>query len=205
MLSQANLLPMKYHIFGRFLNFMKYVFNQDPDNLAKEVLTEQLENGWDGPSKDAITIQEMLGITGVFDPEVSKDQYKKTVKEACIKSNDEDLKIRISEYKKMGAFRDEIEKGNKYFFSESLENVRTLFKFRVDLFPAKRNFKENKEFKKENYMCDSCMTTSDENLHVLNCISYKSLRNGLDINNDSHLAWYLQKVIEIRSELRINR
>ena len=136
---------------------------------------------------------------------VTKAQFRKQVRESCRKVNDEELKQRISEYKKMKALKDEITKGNEYFFNQSLQNVRTLFRFRVELFPAKMNFKHNSEFKQEKYLCDSCQTQSDENTHVLYCESYKALREGLDVNNDSHLAWYLKQVMEIRTELRLNR
>ena len=105
----------------------------------------------------------------------------------------------------MKALKDEIKKGNEYFFSVSLQNVRTLVRFWVELYQAKENFKQNSEYKRENYLCDSCQTQIDENVHVLFCESYKTLREGLDVNNDSHLAWYLARVMEIRTELRLNR
>ena len=184
---------------------MKHVFHQNDSILSKQVLTEQLKNNWSGLSKDAYQIEDILGVSGVFDVNVTKSEYKVRVRKACIRFNDEDLKRKISEYKKMKALRDESSKGNKYFFKESLQNVRTLFRFRVELFQAKMNFKQNTEYKRENYLCDSCQTEVDENVHVLFCDSYKSLREGLDINNDQHLSWYLQRVMEIRTELRLTR
>ena len=105
----------------------------------------------------------------------------------------------------MKALRDEIVKGNEYFFKLSLHDVRNILKFRMEMYNSKIDFKQNAEFKKENYLCDSCETQTDENTHVLFCSSYQKLREGLDINNDSHLAWYLQQVLEIRTELRLNR
>ena len=105
----------------------------------------------------------------------------------------------------MKAMQEEISKGKSYFFSESLGNVRRIFRFRVELFEAKMNFKQRVEYKQDNYLCDSCRTETDENIHVLFCESYKALREDLDINNDSHLAWYLKRVMEIRTELRLNR
>ena len=105
----------------------------------------------------------------------------------------------------MSALRDEISKGNKYFFQESLHNVRTVFRFRVDLYEAKLNFKNKPEYKRENFLCDSCESASDENTHVLFCPSYAILREGKNLNDDSHLAEYLQQVLEIRTNLRLNR
>ena len=99
----------------------------------------------------------------------------------------------------------EVKKGNNYFFSESLPTVRTVFRFRVELFEAKNNFKNKPEYKKENYLCDSCMLQIDLNTHVLHCPVYASLRQDRNLNNDVHLAHYLQKVLEIRTKLRLNR
>ena len=119
--------------------------------------------------------------------------------------NNEDLKSQISTYKKMSAIQEEVRKGNAYFFRESLSTVRTLFRFRVDLFEAKMNFKNKQEYKEENYLCDSCMSAIDRNTHVLFCPSYRELREGKQWNKDTHLTEYLQQVIEIRMKLRLDQ
>ena len=107
--------------------------------------------------------------------------------------------------KKMSALRDEITKGNNYFYSESLFNARTIFRFRVDLFEAKSNFKHKPDYKKEKYLCDSCESEIDVNTHVLFCPSYSMLREERNLHDDGDLANYLQKVLEIRTNLRLNR
>ena len=111
----------------------------------------------------------------------------------------------ISAFKKMSAIQDEVKKGNNYFFSEDLQTVRTIFRFRVDLFEAKCNFKNKPEYKKEQYVCDSCMSQIDLNTHVLYCPAYALLRQERNLNNDKHLAEYLRQVLEIRMNLRLNR
>ena len=70
----------------------------------------------------------------------------------------------------MTALRDEIQKGNKYFFHETLSNVRTLFRFRVDLFDCKMNYKN--KYKQEGFICNSCESENDESTHVLFCPAY---------------------------------
>ena len=105
----------------------------------------------------------------------------------------------------MSAIKNENQRGNGYFFHESLFSARTLFRFRVDLFEAKLNFKNKPEYKKEGYLCDSCMSETDANTHVLHCPSYSKLREDKNLNNDTHLAQYLQKVLEIRMKLRLDR
>ena len=115
------------------------------------------------------------------------------------------MKKEIQGYKKMKALRDEIVKGNAYFLKENLHNVRTLFRFRMELIDAKLNFKGNPEYRREKYLCDSCETENDENIHVLFGRSYQSLRKDKDLNSDSDLCDYFRKVLIIRSELRLNR
>ena len=124
------------------------------------------------------------------------------VKKACSKQNDEDLKNQIKSYKKMSAIQDEVSKGNEYFFKETLTNVRTLFRFRVDLFEAKMNFKN--KYRNEGFICDSCESKVDQNTHVLFCSAYAKLRDGKSLNCDSDLAEYLGKVLDIRTNLRLN-
>ena len=184
---------------------MKHVHSHNNQNLSKQVLLEQVENDWPGLSKDAMKIMTELGITGLFDPEVTKSSFKRTVKKACQDSNDESLRSEIQTYKKMKALKDEVTKGNGYFFRESLRNVRLMFRFRTELIEAKLNFKQKPEYKAEHYLCDSCESEIDENTHVLFCRSYQNLREGKDLNSDSDLCDYLRKVLSIRSELRLNR
>ena len=200
---EANLLQMKYRVFIRHLNFIKFVFHQEESVLSKQILEEQLSNEWPGPAIEAKKVEELIGVTGLLDPNITKSEYKKIVKQSCEEANDEDLKQDILKYTKMKALRDEVEKGNGYFFKESLENIRTIFRFRIELFEAKENFKA--KYKDDDMLCNSCKSKIDENIHVLFCDSYKSLRNGLQLNNDSHLAWYLQKVLEIRTNLNLDR
>ena len=105
----------------------------------------------------------------------------------------------------MSALQNEIQKGNSYFFSETLKNARTLFRFRVELYESKLNFKNKCEYKAEKFMCDSCESQVDHHLHVLFCPSYSSLREDKSMNSDSDLAQYLQKVLEIRTKLRLSK
>ena len=105
----------------------------------------------------------------------------------------------------MSAIKDETKKGNSYFYNETLLNARTLFRFRVDMFESKQNFKNKRDYIAEKFLCDSCETEIDNNTHVQFCFSYSSLRENKNLNCDVDLAEYLQKVLEIRTKLRLNR
>ena len=184
---------------------MIHVHSHEEDNLSRLVLDQQLSNEWPGMAKYTNRISEMLGISGAFDLNISKRQFKEMVKKACQYQNDTEIIGCIKTYKKLKAQRDEIEKGNGYFYKETLYNVRMLFKFRVELFEAKRNFGNNQKCKNERFLCDSCENEVDENTHVLFCPSYSTLREGKDLNNDTDLANYLYKVLSIRMKLRLER
>ena len=86
-----------------------------------------------------------------------------------------------------------------------MEHARVVFRFRAEIYDAKLNFKNNKAYKEERYLCDSCQSEVDENTHVLYCPSYRQLREDKDLQNDRDLAMYLQRVLAIRTRLRLTR
>ena len=203
---ESNSMLMKYRVYSRVLNLAKHIYSQDEElNLSKQVMSEQIKNKWSGLTIIAEQISEEINISGLFDPSINKRQFKSIVKKACLQMNNDELKTQISTYKKMSAIREEVQKGNEYFFREKLSSARTIFRFRADLFPAKMNFKNKPDYKEEKFLCDSCMSETDHNTHVLHCPSYKTLREDKNLNNDNDLAEYLQKVIEIRTKLRLDR
>lgn len=61
------------------------------DSLANEILSEQIKNKWPGIGNDAIAIAEEMKVEGLFNPDLSKQRFKKIVREACEKANEESL------------------------------------------------------------------------------------------------------------------
>ena len=78
-------------------------------------MTEEINHDWNGLASYALDICKELIIEGLFDHQVSKSKFKERVKKSCTHQNEVDLRSQISTYKKMGAIRDEIVKGNDYF------------------------------------------------------------------------------------------
>ena len=103
----------------------------------------------------------------------------------------------------MSCIRDEVRKGNDYFFNNTIQTARMIFRFRVDLIETKMNYKN--KYIHGNLLCDSCESEVDLNTHVLYCPAYKDLRAEKDLQNDNHLALYLQKVMAIRAKLSLAR
>ena len=87
------------------------------------------------------------------------------MKKACQEKNEQSIFSQIQNYK-MSALRDEIVKGNGYFYNENLKNARILFRYRVELYEVKMNFKNKSEYKMDDrYLCNSC--ESETNSHIL--------------------------------------
>ena len=194
---------LKYRVYSKVLSLAKHIYSLDENTLSKQIMSKQISKDWPGLVKQAKFCSDKLGLTGVFDQSITKKQLKSKIKEPCQNHNDAKLKQQIQTYKKMAALRDELKKDNTYFYRDHITNVRTLFRFRVDLFEAKANFKN--KYRNDTLLCDSCESKIDENTHVLHCPSYSKLRENKCLNNDSHLAEYLQKVIQIRMKLNLNR
>ena len=196
---------MKDRIYRKVLNFVKHVHMQNEDSLAKQVLEEQLENKWPGLAEEAIKAADILQLDGLMNQVINKNLFKRKVKSARQKANDNYFDEEILKFKKLRTLQDEVTKGNEYFFNESIENARVIYRFRTQMYEAKLNFKNKKEYKDEQYLCDSCEREVDQNSHVLFCPSYQELRDGKNLQNDQDLAYYLQKVLAVRSKLRLSR
>ena len=132
-----------------------------------------------------------------------KKMFKRETKSKIKDKNDEEVKEAMKSYKKMNILRTEKTKKNEYIKQENISNARLIFRHRCDMFESKLNFKNNQAFKKDNYLCDSCESKQDDNLHVLYCESYKELRVNKDLNNNRDLGLYLQKVLNIRTKLKL--
>ena len=68
---------------------------------------------------------------------------------------------------------------------------------------VKFNYKNDKKNREELWICDSCKAAIDTQSHILWCPSYKELRAGKNINNNTDLVNYIQRVMEIREKLNI--
>ena len=78
---ESDSLQMKVRVFSRILNFVKHITCQDKvSNLSNQIMNEQLSNNWDGLSKDAQLICDEINVSGLFDPEINKNQFKSLVK-----------------------------------------------------------------------------------------------------------------------------
>ena len=146
-----------------------------------------------------------MNIKGLLDNSVPKSSFKRIVKSKLNDLNDEEIKCDMKKFKKMEIMRKEIAKKNNYIKMENIPHGRILFKHRSEMYKSKLNFKNNPTFKKERYLCDSCMSKEDDNLHVLFCDSYQDLQQGKSLSNNKDLATYLLQVLNIREKLSLSK
>ena len=199
---ESDTMLMKYRIYRSKLNLVKYISLQNQEeSLAKEVLVEQIKNNWPGLVKEAQTIAEELELEGLLDDSISMKNWKKITKSECKKRNDKFLTDQLKSYKKLDALKQNPK--NSYFKNLPLAEVRALFKYRCEMFDDKYNFKNNNKYKLEKYICDSCLTETDTNLHVMECEAYSHLRLEKNLEDDHNLAKYLQKVLNIRLKQKL--
>ena len=205
LLHDTETLKMKSRIHKNILNFVKHTSMLDTNDLAKEILDEQVSNNWSGLVKEAIQISEDLKVEGLLDEKVSKKRLKNVIRTSVRDRNEDEISEEIKRYKKMTILREEKTKKNNYIKKENIPHARVVFRHRCEMFDSKLNLKNNYKYKEENYLCDSCESKQDDNLHVLYCDSYKELRVGKDLNNNKDLGTYLLKVLNIRTKLKLTK
>ena len=74
------------------------------------------------------------------------------------------------------------------------------FKIKSFMVPTvKVNFMNDKNYASDNYKCWDCEYV-DTQRHIENCESYEDYRKDIDLNDDSDLVTYFQRVIAHRLE-----
>ena len=64
----------------------------------------------------------------------------------------------------------------------------------------KANFKKDKKYKAENWVCDACNIEIETQSHVLECSEYRELRGDKKLEEMGEIVTYFQKVLKIRLE-----
>ena len=95
-------LRMKFRVMEMKLIFLHYIISQSDDSLAHQILYEQWNNNWPGLVQECNQFIEQLNILDPFEINLSKNEWKKIVKEAISKANSDELKDEITnKYKKL--------------------------------------------------------------------------------------------------------
>ena len=122
------------------------------------------------------------------------------VKKAIHKANENDIRKSLEPYKKVKHLNigDDKFECKQYLSTLPLEKARTMFKHKCKMTEnVKMNFKNDQQFSNSLWRCSSCLNQDTES-HLLWCPGYTDMREGLNLNDDSDLCSYLQKIFAVR-------
>ena len=180
-----------------------HIRNLSPSSLANMIYVEQLRNKWPGLVPEAIKICEELGVEPVHMTKMKKERYKKTIKIACFKKDEENLRKQMKS-KCADIVNDEFEVQD-YMKENSLKTIRDLFRIKIRMNHLKANFPNDPKNKRVGGMsCVGCGSTAETNSHVAVCNTYADLRVGRDLNNDQDLVNFFKDVMARREAMTSN-
>ena len=181
-----------------FVNCLKLL----PDScLAKEIFNEQLVQGYPGLIREVKDICEKMGLPDISVQDIPKGQWKKIVRERCVKKYEEWSREKMEGLKKCEKIMHDPFGRKNYLENKSIPDSRMIFRIRTNMVELKANQKSNKKYKEEGWECDFCDEKSEETTtHVINCKGHEELRKGKDFENDNDLAEYFRQVLKARCE-----
>ena len=193
---------MKYRIIREKLFFINHILHLEDGTLAKQILMEQHTYDMPGLAREVKTFLSELDLPDCFSEEIPKTKWKNMVKKATARENEKEVREATCSFKKMKNKNLQLEKFEckEYLSSLPLGKARTLFKHKYSMTEnVKMNFKGDHSFSKSLWKCSVCRNQDTES-HILWCPGYQDLREGLDLNIDSELCSYLQKVFQMRCQ-----
>jgi hypothetical protein len=177
---------------------------EQEENYAREILQEQLANGWGGLTKEVEEICLRVGLPSACGQFVSREEAK----QAMLASSAKVLKEQMVGLKKLQSIQQEDFRTRQgYMLGKSLEDARLEFRWRTGMLDNRANMGRRYSSK----TCPHCPAGREDGAietshHWLNCEAYWELRAGLDPElNLDHRVVYLRLVqlhrIELEKEL----
>ena len=194
----------------RKLSLTHHIINLSENDLAKEIFEEQVKYNLPGLANEVGEIIEELGLPNIIKDrhlKINKYKWKKLIKEKikenCVKSFLKDLDK--FEKLKNGPMRYEQFKKKDYINDMTMSDAQIFYKFRSNMTNVKFNYKNDQNYSRELWKCDSCMSAIETQSHILYCPAYQELREGKSIDNDEDLVKYISEVFKIRDKLNIKK
>ena len=163
------------------------------ENYAREILLEQLDNGWDGLTKEVEEICERVGLPNACLQYVTKEDLK----EAMQLSNARELKEQMTDLSKLeGTMDEDMRFCQDYIKSMSVEDARLEFRWRTGMLDNRANMGRRYSGK----TCPHCEDGREDGAiessrHWLTCTAYTELRAGLDPElNIDHRVVFIRRV-----------
>ena len=122
------------------------------------------------------------------------------MKEAIFKKNEEELRKEIETYSKLKELVGESYERKEYLKYMTLQEARLNFRIRGNMTEFGFNFKNKKEYAEKSWICQDCNSAIDTSSHAKWCSAHEDLREGIDLENEKDLVWYIGKVLARREK-----
>ena len=203
MLWDSHMVPIRYKIMYKKLTFINAIKHQDSNNIAREVLEEQMRQKWPGLASEAVEMCTHLNIPDITVVSIAVPQWKRTVKSAIQVKVEEVLRDELRNLKKVSDLASEKFERKPYLSNKNIHEARTTFLLRAGMWRCKWNYSSDPKFSRDLWRCDQpgCGMV-DTTSHVLYCSAFKKLREGLNIADSDDVVSYYTQVMKIREESR---
>jgi hypothetical protein len=185
LLSEAGLLSMDHRVMSEKVSLVTKILNATSDqeeNYARDILQEQLNNGWDGLTKEVVEICKKVGLPNGCTQYIPMDEIKK----AIMMSNAQKIKEQMQGLTKLEIImQEDLRFCQDYIKSLSLEDARLEFRWRTGMLDNRANMGRRYSGK----TCPHCEAGREDGAiessqHWLSCEAYVELRAGLDPEYD---------------------
>ena len=203
---ETKTLTMKHRIWMRKLNLFKHLQLMDENTLGRKVFEEQSKRNFPGLVQEFHDIAKQINLLDELkDKEMSKLEFKNCVKKEIDKHNENTLRTEMKKMAKLEERWDEPYERKDYFKNLTVDQIRTKFRLNTRMTEAKFNFKNDHNYRKELWLCDSCEKAIESQSHLLWCPAYANLREGKSLDSDKDLVTYIQGVLAMREKFECDR
>ena len=173
-----KMMPMKWRIASKKMQFLRKIMQKDPNNIAKRAVMEEVVNKVKGLAFECREIARELGLEDPMIYSHSKKDIKEAIREKIMNEFEEEMK---KSTKVKDRLTDNPE-DNSYINTMSLPRVRVWLRFRARAIAGvKGNFKHSHT---NNMGCRLCLRDQEETQeHLQLCEGTVFERRGIDLSN----------------------
>ena len=198
-----GMLSMEHRVNISKLVFLKYLVDQDGENLSKEIFNTQKSLDFPGFIQEVRDLLKIYELPNIIDSElkISYSMWKSKVKKAVKKRWEAELRGNMNTSKlKDGPLVGESFGLKEYINKLQITDARTKFRLRSFTTNVKMNRKSDPTYAAELWKCDGCGNL-DTQSHIMWCPGFAPLREGLDVDNDKDVIHYFQEVFKLRESV----
>ena len=155
--SQAGMLNCQHRIWLEKVCVVSNILHTkvNRENYCRDILTEQIKQGWEGLTSEVAEICRLAGLPDV------RSQFlgRKEVEEAMVNHHLIEIRKEMEHLSKMNIIKNtDTRQMQEYMKRKSLEDSRLEFIWETNMIETRCNMKGN--YKKDEYRCPHCLDGS---------------------------------------------